>query len=118
VSPLTIALAVAALGGVAVSAAVVTLIIVRVDAYNGDATYLRAGHAVPGAFPAGQYVVFVGCTQDINCPSLRPADLSVTTAGGRVVRVGADLSSDHLSEDAQPFIGQLAFSLPAGRRSC
>jgi hypothetical protein len=56
-------------------------------------------------------VVFVGCTESIDCPLLAPAALSVTGASGAALYVFPDLSNDRLSE-AQPFRGELSFVVP------
>ena len=98
-----------ALGGTVTCA---TLIIGRVDAYNGHAIYLRAGHPVRVLLARDDYVVFVGCTQAMACPPLEPAALSVRSVQAGAAAVVPDPSSDHLSEGAQPFVGQLSFIVP------
>ncbi len=60
----------------------------------------------------GDYVVFVGCTQDISCPQLAPAALSVSATSGGALDVFPDPSPDRLSEAAQPFRGELSFMVP------
>jgi len=102
-------LAVAA--GLAGLVACAVLLIGRFDAYNTDATYLRAGQPVRVVLPPDDYVVFVGCTQAMACPQLAPGGLSVRAADGGALTVTIDPSSDDLSEGAQPFIGELSFSV-------
>jgi hypothetical protein len=104
-------LAVAVAASLAGLIACAVLIIGRIDAYNGDATYLQAGQPVRAVLPPDDYVVFVGCTQDMACPRLVPGDLSARVADGGILAVSSDPSSDHLSENAQPFVGELSFSV-------
>jgi hypothetical protein len=58
------------------------------------------------------YVIFVGCTQDITCPRLPSGVLSAAVVHGGVLAVITDPSSDRLSEAAQPFRGELSFTVP------
>lgn len=104
------ALALAAAAGLAGLAACAILIIGRVGAYNTSGPYLRAGHPVSVLLAPDDYVAFVGCTQDISCPRLTPADLSAT-ASGAALYVFPDPSNDRLSED-RPFRGELSFVVP------
>jgi hypothetical protein len=60
-------LAVTAAAGLAVSIATASLIIGRVDAYNGGAIHLHTGHPVRALLAPDHYVIFVGCTEDITC---------------------------------------------------
>lgn len=106
------ALAVAAAAGLAGLAACAILIIGRVDAYNTSGPYLRAGHPVRALLAQDDYVVFVGCTQDISCPQLAPAALSVSAISGSALDVFPDPSPDRLSEAGQPFRGELSFTVP------
>jgi hypothetical protein len=87
------------------------LIVSRVDAYNTSGPYLRAGHPVRVRLAPDDYVVFVGCTESIDCPRLAPGALSVTDASGAALHVFPDPSNDRLSE-AQPFRGELSFVVP------
>jgi len=105
-------LALAAAAGLAVSIATASLIIGRVDAYNGGAIYLRAGHPVRALLAPGHYLIFVGCTGDITCPRLPSSALSATVVPGGGLAVIPDPSSDRLSEAAQPFRGELSFTVP------
>ncbi len=106
------ALALAAAAGLAGLAACAVLIIGRVDAYNTSGPYLRAGQPVQVLLAPDDYVVFVGCTQDISCPQLAPAALSVRAVSGGTLDVFPDPSPDRLSEAAQPFRGELSFMVP------
>ncbi len=63
---LACALALAAAAGLAGSAACAVLLVGRVDAYDTSGPYLRAGQPVQVLLAPDDYVVFVGCTQDIN----------------------------------------------------
>lgn len=101
----------AALAGLAGLAACAVLIIGRVNAYN-NGIYLRPGVSVRAVLPPDGYVVFVGCTQDMTCPQLAPGEFAARVADGQALAVSRDPSSDHLSEGAQPFIGELSFSVP------
>jgi hypothetical protein len=106
------ALAVAAAVALAGSIASAALIIDRVNAYNADGIYLRAGHPVRALLGPDHYVVYVGCTEDMTCPRLPPSGLSVSTASGGILTASPDPSSDHLGE-AQNFVGELSFTVPA-----
>ena len=104
-------LVLSAAAGLAGLIACAILIIGRVDAYNTSGPYLRAGHPVRVLLAPDDYVVFVGCTENIDCPRLAPGALSVTGASGAALDVFADPSNDRLSE-AQPFRGELSFVVP------
>lgn len=106
------ALALAAAAGLAGLATCAVLIVSRIDAYNTSGPYLRAGQPVQVVLAPDDYVVFVGCTQDIRCPQLEPSGLSVSGA----LDVFADPSPDRLSEAAQPFRGELSFTVPERER--
>jgi hypothetical protein len=111
-------LALAAAAGLAGSIATASLIIGRVDAYNSGAIYLRAGHPVRALLASDHYVIFVGCTQDITCPRLPSGVLSAAVVHGGVLAVIPDPSSDRLSEAAQPFRGELSFTVPGKETVC
>ena len=104
-------LVLAAAAGLAGLIACAVLIVSRVDAYNTSGPYLRAGHPVRVLLAPDDYVVFVGCTESIDCPRLAPGALSVTDASGAALDVFPDPSNDRLSE-AQPFRGELSFVVP------
>jgi hypothetical protein len=104
-------LVLAAAAGLAGLVACAVLIVSRVDAYNTSGPYLRAGHPVRILLAPDDYVVFVGCTQSIDCAHLAPSALSVTGASGAALDVFPDPSNDRLSE-AQPFRGELSFVVP------
>jgi hypothetical protein len=104
---LVVAAAVALAGTIASGA----LIYDRINAYNADGIYLRAGHPVRVLLGPDHYVVFVGCTEDMTCPSLPPSGLSVRTDSGGILTTTPDPSSDHLSE-AEPFVGEVSFAVP------
>ncbi len=105
-------LALAAGAGLAGSIAAASLIVGRVDAYNNGAIYLRAGYPVRALLAPDHYVIFVGCTADIACPRLPPGALSAKVVHGGALTAFPDPSSDHLSEAAQPFLGELSFTVP------
>ena len=105
-------LVLAAAAGLAGLIACAILIVSRVDAYNTSGPYLRAGHPVRVLLAPDDYVVFVGCTESIDCPRLAPSVLSVTDASGAALDVFPDPSNDRLSEAAQPFRGELSFVVP------
>jgi hypothetical protein len=105
-------LALAAAAGLAVSIATASLIIGRVDAYNGGAISLRTGHPVRALLVPDHYVIFVGCTEDITCPRLPSSALSATVVPVGDLAVIPDSSSDRLSEAGQPFRGELSFTVP------
>jgi len=104
-------LALAAAAGLAGLIACAVLIVGRIEAYNTSGPYLRAGHPVRVLLAPDDYVVFVGCTESIDCPRLAPGALSVTDASGAALDVFPDPSNDRLSE-AQPFRGELSFTVP------
>jgi len=106
------ALALAGAAGLASSIVLGLLLVGRVDLYNTDAVYLHAGHPVSVRLAPDDYTVFVGCTEAIVCPPLEPAGLSVSVSGGGALHVVPDPSSDHLSEAAEPFVGELSFTVP------
>ena len=105
-------LALAAAAGLAGLIACAVLIVGRIDAYNADGIYLHAGPPVRVVLPPDGYVVFVGCTEEMACPQLTPAAFAAQTAGGTALAVIRDPSSDHLSENGVPFVGELSFTVP------
>jgi hypothetical protein len=104
-------LVLAAAAGLAGLIASAVLIVSRVEAYNTSGPYLRAGHPVRVLLAPDDYVVFVGCTESIDCPRLAPGALSATDASGAALDVFRDPSNDRLSE-ARPFRGELSFIVP------
>ena len=88
------------------------LIIARVDAWGANATYLHAGHPARVLLRPDDYVVFVGCPDDMACPPLDPSGVSVQVVHGGAVEAIPDPSSDHDSENGQPFIGAVSFAIP------
>ena len=102
-------IAIAALAGTAGGA---TLIITRFDADGAHFGYLHPGRQVPFVLAAGDYTVFAGCPQDMDCAMLLPDDVLVRTTAGKVPVV-PDPSDDHNSVGAKSFLGRLSFRLPA-----
>jgi hypothetical protein len=82
-----------------------------VPAAAANATYLHAGYPARVLLRPDDYVVFVGCPDDMACPPLDPAAVSVQVVHGGAVEGIPDPSSDHDSEAGQPFIGAVSFTI-------
>lgn len=107
VSPLGVGLLTLVLG-VAATAVLVSEIITRVDAYTATAPHLHPNGSTMVTLTPGDYVIFVGCTQSLVCPTLAPTNVAVRNLGSVVTTI-TDPSSDHLSLNAQPFVGSVSF---------
>ncbi len=107
VPPIGVALVVLLLG-VAATSTLVSRIITRVDAYTATAPHLHPDGNTTVALTPGDYVIFVGCTQTLVCPTLTPGNVAVHNRGSALTTI-TDPSSDHLSLDAQPFLGSVSF---------
>lgn len=114
VPPLGLATSILALG-VAGVALFGSAIIVRDSAYTGDAVHLVANGTTVASLTAGDYVVFAGCTEDIQCPSVGPANV-VVRSGSESIRTTPDPSNDRLTFGDQPFVGVLSFQVNTAAR--
>lgn len=110
-TPYTGTLAIVALLALVPAAVAGTVLVQRLNAYTGNAIYLRTGHDIRARLTAGHYLVFAGCDENMNCGPLTPSDVFVRAADGASLGVSPDPSSDHLSVGGQSFTGQLSFSV-------
>lgn len=88
-----------------------SVIVSRVTTYQNTAIRLhRNGRAVV-TLTTGDYVVFVGCTESLVCPSFGPDDV-VVHRGRRLIPVIRDPSRDHLTFGQEPYVGLASFDVP------
>lgn len=97
------------------TAAVASLVILRIDAYTNSARYLPAPGSSMVRLAAGRYVVFVGCGLDVSCPTLEPGGVAVRSATGSLIPTTVDPSRDDLTE-GDPFVGKLSLVIPRAAR--
>jgi hypothetical protein len=97
--------------GLTVTSLLAFQIITRVNSYTADAVHLRPNGIATANLTPGDYVVFVGCTQSIACPDMSTADVVVRRKAGPVVNTRLDPSNDHLTFNAQPFVGFISFQV-------
>jgi hypothetical protein len=92
------------------------IVIARLAEYQSEAPRLEPRGSTVVSLTSGDYVLFVGCTQSIVCPSVDPSSVKVRVAGGSGIRPTADPSNDHLTFNTEPYVGALSFRVPHGGR--
>jgi len=71
------------------------------------------GFGIESTFlPSGQETIFVGCSEDMNCPLLLPSEVDVRGNAAGQLLTFADSSHDRLTEGDQPFAGAVSFTVP------
>ena len=67
--------------------------------------------AVEVTLTPGEYVVFVGCTEELVCPDVPLHDLEVRAPDGSPVPLATPSGDEHMSYGSQPYVGIATFDV-------